>query len=95
VTLTSPNGADTAWGPGADREKQKRQNRQVGDTQNPWEQWGLGLLILAGLVLVVWFPLILLATPGTTTQNPPVGVKIVLCTPAQLTRAGSPRTHCR
>jgi Flp pilus assembly protein TadB len=63
-----------------DREKQKRQKRQVGDTQNVWEQWLTGLIVLAGLVVLVWFPLILLATPGTTVLNPPRTVRISLGT---------------
>ena len=63
---------------GTDREKQKRQKRQVGDTQSPLEQWITGLVVLAGLVLLVWFPLILLATPGTTTLNPPLSLRTII-----------------
>ena len=75
--LTNAERQDTDGGAAhADRELQKRQKRQVGDTQSALEQWATGLLVLAGLVILVWFPLIILATPGTTTINPPVSMRI-------------------
>ena len=91
-----PAVAGARTGPGSpDREMQKRQNRQVGDTQNPWEQWTVGLVVLAGLILLVWFPLILLATPGTTTLNPPLSMRVILSASARYTGPGprAPPAH--
>ena len=66
--------------PFAVREKQKRDKRNVGDIKPKRAQWLMGCSFVIGIVLLLWFPLIILALPGATIGNPPKAVTVSLRT---------------
>lgn len=59
---------------------QRKEKRHVGDIQAKTPQWLMGGAFLAGIVLLLWFPLIIIALPGATTPNHAVDLKIAVRT---------------